>query len=459
MSVNKNSIDMVNGPLWGKILKFSALYMLTAVLQQLYSAADILVVGRYAGANALAGVGTCAVVSGLFLNFILGLSAGATIVLGHELGAGHKDEIHKASHTSIAIAVFGGFIISCICLLFTRPLLAMVDVPDEVYPEASAYLRITAIGYIPSLLYNFGAAILRAKGDTKRALYIVTISGIINVLLNLFFVCVLHMGASGVATATVISQIFTAVCIMYILCCETDEMKISLNKIRIYKKPFLRILRFGLPSGIQSSVYSLSNILVQSGINSFGAAAIAGSAATTSITDFYTVMLNSIYQSSMVFTSQNFGARKFERIKKTLTISLVYVVGIWGMQGIITFFGGEFLIGLYAPDEPEVFAYGLRKFHLLGYVYGLMGFLNVMSGVLRGMGASFINMITSIIGVCGIRIIWLLTAFKAVHTFEVLFLCYPISWIGTTILHFIMYVIIFKKEKTKHLNILSKSAS
>lgn len=449
VSNNKNSIDMVNGPLWGKIFKFTILYMMTAFLQHLYSAADILVVGRYAGANALAGVGTCAVVSGLFLNFILGLAAGATIVLGHAIGAGHKDGIQKAAHTSIAIAVFGGFIISCICLLFTRPLLTMVDVPDEVYPEASAYLRVTAVGYIPSLLYNFGAAILRAKGDTKRALYIVTISGFINVILNIFFVCVVSMGASGVATATVISQVFTAVCIMYILCHENDEMRISVKKIRLYKEPFFRIIRFGLPSGIQSSVYSVSNILVQSGVNSFGAAAIAGSAASTSITDLYNVMSSSIYQAAMVFTSQNFGAKKFDRIKKTLFISFAYGGVFWIVQCLVTFFGGELLIGLYTPGEPEAFAYGLRKFNLLGYVYGLLSGLNIMSGVLRGMGASFINMITSIIGVCGIRIIWILTAFKAVHTFEVLFMCYPLSWIGTTCLHIIMFALLFKKEKKK----------
>lgn len=449
MAVKTNSMDMVNGSLWGKILKFSALYMLTAVLQQLYSAADILIVGRYAGQDALAGVGTCTVLSGLFLNFILGLSAGATIVLGHALGAAHKEDIHKAAHTSIAIAIFGGFIITCICLLFTRPLLGMVDVPDDVYPEASAYLRVTAIGYIPSLLYNFGAAILRAKGDTKRALYIVTVSGVINVVLNIFFVCVLHMGASGVAAATVISQIFTAVCIMYILCNETDEMRISLKKIRIYKKPFLRILRFGLPSGIQSSVYSLSNILVQSSVNSFGAAAIAGGSAATSITDFYNVMINSLYQSVMVFTSQNFGARKFKRIKKIIFICFVYVGCLWVIQSIITFLCGEFLIGLYAPNDTLVIEFGCRKLGILGYTYGLLGFLNVMSGALRGMGASFINMITSIIGVCGIRIIWILTAFKAIGTFESLFLCYPLSWIGTTILHIIMFVFVFRKEKLK----------
>lgn len=450
---NKNSIDMVNGPLWGKIFKYSTLFMATALLQQLYSAADIMVVGRYAGANALAGVGTSSVLSGLFLNFIIGLSAGATVVIGHALGAGHKDEIHKAAHTSIAVAILGGFIITVLCILFTRPLLYMVGVPDEVYPEASIYLRITAVDYIPALVYNFGVGILRAKGDTKRALYIVSIAGVINVLLNLFFVCVCHMGAGGVALATLISKSFSAACIMYILCHEPDEMRINLKKLRIYKKPFLRILRFGLPSGIQSSVYSASNILIQSGINSFGATATAGHAAASSIINFYGLMSTSLYNTAMVFTSQNFGAKKFERIKKVFIVCMVYSVVYWGVQSLVTWFGGKFLVGLYTPGQPNAFEYGWRELRLLGYVYGFLGVLNILSGMLRGIGASFVNMITSIIGVCGIRIVWLLTVFKVFHIYEILFWSYPISWIGTSILHFIMFTILFKKEKKKALQI------
>lgn len=449
MSVSRSSIDMINGPLWGKILRFSALYMLTALLQQLYNAADIIVVSRYAGAEALAGVGTCSVLTGLFLNFILGLSAGATIVLGHAIGANNKDGIEKAVHTAIAIAIYGGIIISAICLLFTRQLLNMIDVPEDVMPEALSYLRVIALGFVPSLTYNFGAAILRAKGDTKRALYIVTMSGIINVLLNLLFVCVFKMKASGVALATIISQTFTAVLILYILYNEHDDMKLYFKKIRIYKEPFLKILRNGLPSGIQSSVYSVSNILVQSSVNSFGAAAIAGSAASTSITDFYNVMFTSLYQSSMVFTSQNFGAKKFERIKKTFEICLIYNLGIWLLQAILTFFCGDWLIGIYAKDDLAVMDFGWRKLNLLGYTYGLLGLMNILSGSLRGMGASLMNMIMSIAGVCGIRIIWILTAFRAIGTWEALYLCYPLSWSGTTLLYLAMFVYIFKKEKRK----------
>jgi len=452
MVAKKNSIDMVNGPLWGKILKFAALYMVTAVLQHLYSAADVIVVGRFAGQDALAGVGTCTVITNLFLNFILGLSAGATIVLGQAIGANNKGEISKAAHTSIAVAISGGLIISAICLIFTKQLLGMIDVPESVMPEAAAYLRIVAIGFVPSLLYNFGAAILRAKGDNKRALYIVTVSGIINVGLNLFFVCVLKMKASGVATATIISQFFTAIAILYILRREDDETKLSLRKIRFYKKAFLKILKFGIPSGIQSSVYSISNILVQSSVNSFGPAATAGAAATTSITDFYNVSVNSLYQASIVFVSQNFGAKKFDRIKKTILICAVYVTCLWAIQTLITFLFGKTLLGIYAPNDPETVKMGWIKLSLMGCTYGIMGYMNVASGVLRGMGASIINMITSIAGVCGIRILWIMTAFKAIGTFRSLYYCYPMSWAGTLVLHSIMIVFVYKKEKS-HLKV------
>ncbi len=451
MAAVKNSIDMVNGPLWGKILKFTLTFMLTAFLQQLYNAADILVVGRFAGEKALAGVGTCAVLSNFFLNFILGLSAGATIVIGQLIGAREKEGIQKAAHTAIAIAIYGGLIISIVCFLFARQLLGLIGVPEDVLPEALDYLRIISLGFVPTLIYNFGAAMLRSKGDTKRTLYIVIISGIINVVFNLFFVCVLKMKASGVATATVISHIFNAVTMMYILCHETDEMKISLRGIRIYKKPFLRMLKFGLPSGIQSSVYSFSNVLVQASVNSFGAAAIAGGSAASSVTSFYEVMVSSIYNSSLVFTSQNFGAKKFDRIKKTIVICVVYSLGIWAFQSLITFFGGEFLIGLYVPKQPQIIDYGVRKLSVLGYSYGIVGFVNLMSGVLRGLGASFINMVMSIIGVCGIRIVWILTIFKAIGTFEALLVCYPLSWAGTFVMHFIMFLFVFKKEKKKAL--------
>ncbi len=449
MALKANTMDMVNGPLWGKILKFSALYMLTALLQQLYSAADVIVVGRFAGQNALAGVGTCTVIVNLFLNFILGLSAGGTIVLGHALGARNNDTISKAAHTCMAVAVSGGLLVSLICLLFTKQLLNMIDVPKTVMPEASNYLRIIAIGFIPSLIYNFGAAILRAKGDTKRALYIVMISGVVNVLLNLFFVCVFKMKASGVAAATVISQVLTAIAILYILFREPDATRISLRKVGFYKAPFLKILKYGLPSGIQSSVYSASNMLVQSSVNSFGSAAIAGSSVTSSITDFYSVTLNSLYQSSIVFSSQNFGAVKFERIKKTIVICMTYVVGLWAMQALVTFFCGKFLIGLYTPDDPLAAQWAWRKIETIGYVYGLMGLMNVMSGALRGMGESFINMVMSIVGVCGIRLVWILTAFRAIGTFESLFVCYPISWLGTLILHTVMFIFVYKKQKNR----------
>ena len=448
MALKASKTDMIQGSLWGKILKFAIFYIMTAFLQKLYSAADVMVVGNFAGRDALAGVGTCTTVVNLFLNFILGLSAGATIVLGQAIGAGNREGISRAVHTSVSVALCGGFIVSLICLFFTKPLLGMVDVPEEVMPYATVYLRVVAIGFMPSLVYNFGAAILRAKGDTKRALYIVSISGIINVGLNLFFVCVLKMDADGVAAATVISQVFSAVVIMYILCNEPDETRLFLKSLRIHKEPFLKMIRFGLPSGIQSSVFSFSNILVQSSVNSFGAAATAGSAAVTSITEFYNEMVTGFYHSSLVFVSQNYGARKFDRIKKIIYICIAYVAICGAIQSALTFFFGENLLSFYL-DDAEAFAMGMRKFGIVGYSYGILGLMTVMSGALRGMGASIFNMITSIVGVCGIRILWILTAFKAIGTFESLYVCYPLSWAGTFVLHSIMFMFIYKKEKNR----------
>ena len=449
MKAKANRVDMINGPLWGKILKFAAVFMLTSLLQHLYSAADTIVVGRFAGEEALAGVGTCGVIINLFLSFILGFSAGTTIAIGQAIGAGDDKQIFKTAHTAMAIAVIGGFLASTVCLVFPDQLLKMIDVPENVMSEAKVYLLVISIGYIPSLIYNFGAAILRAKGDTKRALYIVLVSGVINVLLNLFFVCVLKMGAAGVAIATVVSQIFTAVAILYVLCHENDEIQIVLSKIRLYREPSLKILKLGLPSGIQSSIYSISNTLVQSSVNGFGSAAIAGSSAVSSITNFYNASVNSFYQAAIVFASQNFGAKKLDRIKHTMFICLTYVGALWIIQSIITFFCGDFLIEFYAPNDPAVVEMGLRKLKVVGYAYGLLGIMNVMSGVLRGMGETWINMLTSLVGVCGIRIVWILTAFKRIGTYESLFLCYPLSWFGTFVLLYIVFELLFKKVKTK----------
>lgn len=448
MALRANKSDMIEGPLWGKILKFALFYMVTAFLQKLYNAADIAVVGKFAGADALAGVGTCTVVINLFLNFILGLSAGGTIVLGQAIGAGEREKISKASHTAVAVAICGGIVISAVCLLFTKPLLSLVDVPENVLPYAVIYFRIIAIGFVPALVYNFGAAILRAKGDTKRPLYIVSISGIINVGLNLFFVCVLKMDADGVALATIISQSFTAVAVLYILSHEEDETRIFFKSIRVYKEPFIKMVIFGLPSAIQSSVFSSANVIVQARVNNFGAAATAGSAAVNSITEFYNEMCSSFYHASLVFVSQNFGAKKFERIKKTISVCFVYILAVWALQSVMTYFFGENLIRIYTDDAASI-EMGLRKFSVVGYSYGVLGFMTVMSGALRGMGASFFNMITSIIGVCGIRLVWIFTAFKSFNTIEALYVCYPLSWAGTFVFHSIMFMFVYKKAKAK----------
>ena len=453
MTNAKNNIDMLNGSLWGKILKFSLVFMLTAFLQHLYGEADVIIVGRYAGQTALAGVGTCSHIVKLFLNFILGFSAGTVVVLGHAIGSGNTEQITKSAHTAMATAVCGGLVVTFVCFVFAIPLLKLMDVPDDVMPEALKYLRIVSLGFVPSLVYNFGAGILRAKGDTKRALYIVTASGIFNIVLNLMCVCVFSMGAAGVAVATVISQIYTAVAILYILCREQDETRIMLSKIRFYKHPFFKLVRYGVPSGIQSSVYSISNILVQSSVNGFGAAAIAGNSAAASITSFYGLMGGSLYQSSVVFTSQNFGAKKIDRIKKIAVVCFAYVAVFAAIQVSVTYFFGRNLIALYMPNDPMGQDFGCRKLFINGYYYWTLAISEVINGLLRGMGASVLSMVTAIAGTCGVRILWVLTAFKVIGTYESLIWCYPLSWMVTSIFALFVYVVIYKRNK-KELGIM-----
>ncbi len=449
MSAKSNSVDMVHGALWGKILRFTLLYMLTAILQHLYNAADTIVVGNFAGKLALGGVGASAPVINLCLNFIIGLSAGAAILLGQLIGANDRSGIHETVHTSIAIAVFGGAIMSAVCIAFARPLLVWLSVDEQIMAEALIYLRIVAIGFVPSLIYNFGSAIMRAKGDTKRPLYIALFSGVINVGLNLFFVCVFRMGAAGVAVATVFSQIFTAVAVLHFLRREEDETRVEYRSIRLYKKQFLIILKYGVPSGIQSAIFTFANLLVASSINSFGAAATAGRTVADSIASFISVINGGLYQACMAFSSQNYGAKQFGRIKSTFAICCAYAILFEVLVFLLVFFGGKSLIGLYVQGEPQVAEHALIQLRIVAYSHVLCCFMDICSGVLRGMGASMINMVTAVVGVCGLRIGWLLTAFKSIGTYASIFWSFPLSWGGTTILLFIMFCIVYSKEKKK----------
>ncbi|MBR3870559.1 MAG: MATE family efflux transporter [Clostridia bacterium] len=449
MVVKSRNIDMCSGPLFKNVMKFAVPFMLTLMLQHLYNAADIMVVGRYAGQEALAGVGTTGSLTSVLINLFVGLSVGVSVTLGRALGAKDEENANKIVHTAITLSVICGVFISVIGIVFAERLLKLIDVPDNVMPQAKLYMKIVFAGKMPSLLYNFGSAILRAKGDTKRPLYIVTISGVVNVLLNLFFVIKLEMQADGVALATVISQVITAVWVMMLLCRETDVTKISIKKLKIHKNQLKDILKMGIPSGIQSTVFSLSNTLVQSTVNGFGSAAIAGSTASNNVGNFYGSSMEGFAQAALAFTSQNVGAKKYKRINRIIGCCIMGVAIASVATVLITVFAGERLISFYAPGDFEAIKYGTARLMIVGSTYFFLGLMNVMSRTLWGLGKSVTAMLISMFGVCGIRIMWIYTVFQRFSSWQVLFISYPASWLGTFILHFIFYLFAKKQLNSK----------
>lgn len=440
MRRKNDRVEMCSGPLLINILRFSVPVMLTALFQQLYNAADTIVVGRYAGESALAAVGNAGSVTSLILNLFLGLSSGVSVVLGRALGAKDDKAVGTVVHTAISVSIWAGALVSVLGILLAKPLLRLIDVPEAVMPQALTYLRIVFAGKIPALVYNFGSAILRAKGDAKRPLYIVTISGIINVGLNLLFVVVLKMKADGVALATVLSELFSAVAVVFLLCSSTDNTKLSLKHIRTDSLQLQEIARIGIPSGLQATIFNLANLTVQSGINSFGPAAIAGSAAAGNIGGFLYLMHNSFFQTAIAFVSQNMGAKNYGRIHKIISACVACVTAIWALQVAIVLYAGEALVGIYAPGNEEAIRMGTVRLIVTGCSYGLGGYMEVMSGALRGMGKSFSNMLTSLLGICGVRILWMLLVFPVHRTFEVLFMAFPLSFLCTLLLNTVLVI-------------------
>ncbi len=446
MLVKSKNVEMTSGSLFKNIWRFALPLMLTNVLQQLYSAADTVVVGRYAGRIALAGVGSSSSITNMILSLLLGLSMGVSVVVGREMGAKNDKNVSRIVHTAMAVALTGGAIVSLIGICFAEFFLSLIDVPTDVMPQAKIYMQIIFAGKIPAFIYNYGSAILRAKGDSKRPLYIVTISGIMNVALNCFFVIVCGMQADGVALATVISQIFTAVSVVILLCRENDATKLFFSKIKVHIKWLSQLLRIGVPLGIQHMVFAFSNTIIHASVNSFeNAAMIAGSSAASSIGNFYSSAMSAFASAAVTFTSQNIGAKKYERIKKIRFCCLADVVIVGVFIAALTAFAGKFLIGIYAPGDAETIKYGVIRLTITGYTITTLGFMNVMSRMLLGCGWSVSSMIISVVGVCGFRIMWVLTIFEQIRRFDVLMLAMPVSWLGTTLIHFVFFNIAQKK--------------
>ena len=437
-------IDMCNGPLLGKIILFYIPLMLSGILQLLFNAADVAVVGRFAGNEALAAVGSTSSLTNLLVNLFIGLSVGVNVLVSRFYGAEQFQELKEMIQTAILTALVGGVILIFVGFFVSRPALIFMDTPEDVIRHSVLYMRIYFAGMPFLMTYNFGAAILRAVGDTRRPLYYLLLAGVINVILNLVFVIVFHMGVAGVATATVISQAVSCILILRCLILTDGAYKLNLQGIYFAKDKLLKMMQIGLPAGIQGSLFSISNVLIQSSVNSFGSIAMAGNTAGSNIEGFVYTAMNSFYQASISFTGQNYGAHKFRRIGKVLLYceGLVILVGL--IMGNGAYLLADKLLLLYS-DDPEVIAYGVRRIAYICIPYFLCGMMDVIVGSLRGIGCSLLPMFVSLTGACVFRVIWIYTVFAKVHTLPCLYLSYPISWALTFSVHLICFLVLYRR--------------
>lgn len=441
-------MDMTEGPLTTKIIKFTIPVMLTGILQLLFNTADVIVVGRFTGKTALAAVGSTGSLINLLVSLFMGLSIGTNVLVARYQGAKDDKAVSETVHTSIALGIVGGLILLIIGVVATRPLLEMMATPEDVIDQSTLYMRILFFGMPLNLILNFGAAILRAIGDTKRPLYYLTIAGVINLFLNIFLVTVFSLGVAGVAIATVISEGVSCGLILLCLKHETGAIRLYFNRIKINPSKCIDIMKIGLPAGLQGCIFSISNVLIQSSVNSFGSTVMAGNTAASNIEGFVYVSMNSLHQTCISFTSQNFGADKFKRIKKVL-INCLVIVAITGLVlGNSAYFFGKYLLSAY-NNETEVISYGLIRLSIISTMYFLCGLMDVMVGAMRGIGYSILPMIVSLVGACGLRIVWIYTVFVKFRTLDILFISYPVTWTITFLSHLVCYYIVTRKYKDK----------
>ncbi|MBQ7148671.1 MAG: MATE family efflux transporter [Pseudobutyrivibrio sp.] len=448
-------IDMTHGPLLGKLIIFTIPIILSGVLQLLFNAADVIVVGRFAGEASLAAVGSTNALINLMTNLFIGMSVGANVCAAQFYGAGHEADVKKTIHTSTAFSLICGVILIFIGLFGARPMLELMGSPEQVLDLATLYVRLYFLAMPAIMLYNFLAAILRASGDTSHPLAFLTIAGIVNVLLNLVLVIVFKLGVAGVAIATVTSNYISCGLLVGFLMKQENSLKLELSKIKIDKRILRRIVEIGLPAGIQGTVFSLSNVVIQSAINSFGTAVIAGSSAAASIEGFVYISMNSVSQTTVTFVGQNYGAGDEKRVKRVIfeTLGIVTVVGV--VMGNLAYGFAPQLLGIYTDSTEAIIAGTLRLFWVCCF-YALCGIMDTLTGGLRGLGRSTVPMIVSLIGACATRLIWIATYFQVHHTQSVLFFSYPGSWLLTLTVHSICLVLVYRawvKKKQSEIRI------
>lgn len=441
---SRYSLDMTCGPFLKKIMIFSVPLILTGILQLAYNTADVVVVGRFVGKEALAAVGSTGSLVNLFVNIFLGLSMGSGVMVARYIGEKNDNKVSNCVHTAMVLSIICGFLIGIIGFFFSGEMLKLMKVPDDVLDLATLYLKVYFMGSPGLLAYNFGASVVRATGDTKRPLFILTLSGLVNVILNLVLIIVFKFGVEGVAIATIVSQYLSAVLIIGYLLVINNSCRLNLKKLRVDKNELKHILRLGLPAGIQSSLFSISNVIIQSSVNSFGSVAMAGIAAGSNYDSYIFTGTNAVSQTAMTFTSQNIGAKKVENIGKVYRYCLLFALGIGVSLGLVGLFFSENIVRFFS-DDPGVVEIGAERMRLVMPFFFFCSLMDVAASQIRGMGKSVEPMLVSLIGACGIRIIWVFFVLPLDRTLINLYWSYPVSWIITFFAQFIMYFILKRK--------------
>ena len=441
-------IDMCNGPITGKMLRFALPLMLSSMLQLLFNAADIITVGKFGSEHSLAAVGSNTALINLLTNLFIGLSIGANVLVARFYGAKNGEELNETVHTAMLLSLISGLILTVTGVIFARYFLIWMKTPAEILDLATTYLKIYFLGMPAMMIYNFGSAILRAIGDTKRPLYFLAAAGVINIILNILLVVVFRLDVKGVGIATVISQNVSAILIIRCLAKSNGDIKLELKKLRLSRGKIGAILRIGLPAGLQSSIFSLSNVVIQSSVNIFGPVVVKGNSAAQNLEGFVYFSMNAFHHATLSFTSQNMGAKKYDRLGKILKngLCLAILFGA-GFGGTVILFGRN-LLSIYTNDSAAISA-GMTRLYIITGTYTLCGIMDVMVGAIRGIGYTVLPTIVSLIGACALRLVWLATVFRIpkFHTINTVYLSYPITWLVTIIAHVICYIIIRKKNR------------
>ncbi len=444
--------SLTEGPITKKYIAFIIPILLSGVMQQLYNTTDILVVGKFVGDTALAAVGSTASITHLILNLFLGLAIGTNVVCARFYGANDREALSRALHTSVLLALLSGIFLAIVGFAFSRNLLIFMGTPDNVIDDATLYMQIFFLGSPASMLYNFGSAVLRAAGDTKRPFYIMLFSGIVNVALNLFCVLVLKIGVAGVAIGTVASQIVSAVMVLYFLMKNTDCFRLHLTKLRLFKRELMQIIAIGVPSGLNGIMFSLSNVIIQSTINSFGKIAMAGASAVTNIENYGFILFSAVEQGAITFVGQNIGAKKINRVKAVTKTALYAAFVCAALYTAVTITWGKSILGLFTDDvsRDAVVAMGMVKMSITSFSYIIFAPAQAFSGVLKGMGKSVEVTVANAICTCVLRILWIIFIFPLNPVLEMVYLAYPISWglssLAMTIIYFAVRNKVFNKE-------------